>query len=146
MPKLGLLTYPGVEIAGKLEIVPTYEVGFPESIIETHDIVLNWIQHEDAVRLLPDRTPNSYKTSYGRVFVVAGSIGMTGAATLASEAVLRVGAGLVTLGIPASLNQVLEMKLTEVMTIPLPETDQGSIALAAESQIGEYIDRNKQYF
>lgn len=143
LPKLGLLTYPGVEIAGKLEIVPTYEVGFPESIIETHDIVLNWIQHEDAVRLLPDRTPNSYKTSYGRVFVVAGSIGMTGAATLASEAVLRVGAGLVILGIPASLNQVLEMKLTEVMTIPLPETDQGSIALAAESRIGEYIDRNE---
>ena len=66
---------------------------------------------------------------------------MTGAAALASESVLRVGAGLVTLGIPASLNQVLEVKLTEVMTLPLPETNQGSIALAAESDIKEYIDR-----
>ena len=139
LPKLGLLTYPGVASTGGLEIVPTYEVGFPESIIATHNISLNWMQREDAVRLLPDRIPDSYKTNYGRVFVVAGSIGMTGAAALASESVLRVGAGLVTLGIPASLNQVLEVKLTEVMTLPLPETNQGSIALAAESEIEEYI-------
>lgn len=143
LPKLGLLTYPGAEIAGKLEIIPTHEVGFPEYIIETHDITLNWVQHEDAVRLLPDRASDSYKTNCGRVFVVAGSTGMTGAAALASEAVLRAGAGLVTLGIPASLNLALEVKLTEVMTLPLPETDQGSIALAAESQIREYVDRTK---
>ncbi|HIC16665.1 TPA: NAD(P)H-hydrate dehydratase [Candidatus Poribacteria bacterium] len=143
LPKRGLLTYPGAEIAGNLEIIPAHEVGFPESIIETHDVALNWTQHEDVERLLPDRPPNSHKTNYGRVFVVAGSTGMTGAAALASEAVLRVGAGLVTLGIPASLNLALEVKLTEVMTLPLPETDQGSIALAAESQIGEYVDRTK---
>ena len=70
---------------------------------------------------LPVRPRTAHKGDAGRVTVVAGSVGMTGAASLTSEAALRSGAGLVTLGLPESLNDIAEVKLTEVMTLPLPE-------------------------
>jgi NAD(P)H-hydrate epimerase len=59
---------------------------------------------------------------------------------MTSEAALRVGAGLVTLGIPESLNAIMEMKLTEVMTLPLPETDYSSLAYDAYDGIMEFVD------
>ena len=77
------------------------------------------------------------------MLVVAGSTGMTGAAALASEAALRAGAGLVTLAIPKSLNPILEVKLSEVMTLPLPETEAGSLAKSAAPAILEYAEKTK---
>jgi NAD(P)H-hydrate epimerase len=62
---------------------------------------------------------------------VAGSVGKTGAAALCSLAALRVGAGLVTLALPESLNDAMEAKLTEVMTVPLPETEERTLSRAA---------------
>ena len=67
---------------------------------------------------LSPRPSSSHKGTYGRVLVVAGSTGMTGAAALASEAALRAGAGLVTLATPKHLNPILENLLPEVMTRP----------------------------
>ncbi len=72
-------------------------------------------------KLIP-RKKNTHKGSYGRVLVLAGSPGMTGAAYLCCKAALKSGSGLVTLGIPKSLNFIMETKLTCVMTHPLPET------------------------
>ena len=77
--------------------------------------------------LLPDRPLDSHKGDYGKVLVVAGSRGMSGAAYLASEAALRSGSGLVYLAIPESINDILEAKTTEVITIPLAETSEGTI-------------------
>ncbi len=77
------------------------------------------------VKTLPkiaDRKPDTHKGDYGRILVLAGSCGMTGAACLCSSAALRAGAGLVTLGIPESLHGIVASKLTCVMTHPLPET------------------------
>ena len=68
---------------------------------------------------------------------------MTGAAALTSAGALRVGAGLVTLGTPKSLNSILEVKLTEVMTLPLPETTEGSLALEAKTDIIEAVEQSK---
>ena len=92
---------------------------------------------------MPSRPPFSHKGSYGRVLVVAGSTGMTGAAALASEAALRAGAGLVTLATPKHLNPILEGLLPEVMTLPLPETDAGSLAVSATSTILEFAEKTK---
>ncbi len=72
-------------------------------------------------KLIP-RKKNTHKGNYGRVLVLAGSPGMTGAAYLCCKAALKSGSGLVTLGVPKSLNFVMETKLTCVMTHPLPET------------------------
>jgi len=84
---------------------------------------------------LPTRKSNTHKGSYGRVLVLAGSPGMTGAAYLCSKAALRSGSGIVTLGIPESLNPVMEVKLTCVMTRPLPETKAATLSNKARNEI-----------
>ena len=79
--------------------------------------------------LLPKRTPAMHKGDCGRVFLIAGSVGMTGAATLSAMGALRCGSGLVTVGTPAEAQPILATKLTEAMTLPLPED---GISLAKE--------------
>ena len=104
---------------------------------------MNWTTAAQASEWVPPRPSASHKGSYGHVLVVAGSTGMTGAAALASEAALRAGAGLVTLAIPKHLNPTLEGLLPEVMTLPLPETDTGSLAVSATSTILEFAEKTK---
>jgi len=91
--------------------------------------------------LLKPRPPQTHKGDVGHVFIIAGSVGLTGAATLCSLGALRVGAGLVTLGIPESLNDILEVKLTEVMTKPLPETKDRSLSLQALPELVSVIEQ-----
>jgi NAD(P)H-hydrate epimerase len=105
---------------------------------------------------LKKRERHSHKGDFGHVFILAGSRGLTGAAALCANACLRSGAGLATLGIPASLNIAMESKLTEVMTYPLAETRYGSLSLKSKKNIletanasdvvimGPGISRNKE--
>jgi NAD(P)H-hydrate epimerase len=83
------------------------------------------ISSVDARNGLRIRVGNEHKNSVGRVLVIAGSKGMTGAAVLAASSALRSGSGIVTLLSPESLNNIYEVKLTEVMTYPLPDGDKG---------------------
>lgn len=76
----------------------------------------------------PARSVDAHKGTCGNVLIVAGSRGMSGAAYLAGKACLRAGAGLVTVACPESINTVLEVKTTCVMTRPLPETSEGTLA------------------
>ena len=140
LPKRGLLMHPGAELAGKLEVV---DIGFPEQVVDPQDIKVHWTTATQASQWVPSRPPASHKGSYGRVLVVAGSTGMTGAAALASEAALRAGAGLVTLATPKHLNPILEGLLPEVMTLPLPETEAGSLTVSATSAILEFAEKTK---
>ena len=140
LPKRGLLVHPGAELAGKLEVA---DIGFPEQVINAQNIKVHWTTAAQASQWVPLRPSASHKGTYGRVFIVAGATGMTGAAALASEAALRAGAGLVTLGIPKHLNPILEGLLPEVMTLPLPETDTGSLAPSATTTILEFAERTK---
>ena len=84
---------------------------------------------------LNPRKRNSHKGSYGRVLVLAGSPGLTGAAYLCSKAALRSGSGIVTLGVPESLNPIMEAKLTCVMTHPLPETKASTLSNKGKKKI-----------
>ena len=97
LPKRGNLIQPGASLTGRLEVA---DIGFPPSVIDAQNIQINWTQPSDAARLLPSRPTHSHKGTYGRVFVAAGSTGMTGAAAMTSAGALRVGAGLVTLSEP----------------------------------------------
>ncbi|MGB2599930.1 MAG: ADP/ATP-dependent (S)-NAD(P)H-hydrate dehydratase, partial [Candidatus Omnitrophota bacterium] len=94
------------------------------------------------IKKLPARREDSHKGDYGRVFVVAGSPGMTGAAFLCCEGALRSGSGLVTNGIPESLNPIMEIKLTECMTLPLTETQGQTLGVAAEKQILDFSGKS----
>jgi len=72
---------------------------------------------------IPKRLPNTHKGDYGKIFIVAGSKGLTGAAILSSQAALKSGGGLLTLGCCDSLNSIFETVLHEVMTYPMPDND-----------------------
>jgi ADP-dependent NAD(P)H-hydrate dehydratase / NAD(P)H-hydrate epimerase len=86
------------------------------------------------------RKPSSHKGDFGHVFIIAGSRRFSGAAVLSAEAALRCGAGLVTLGIPESINSaVIKIKPKEAMTLPLPETAEGTLSAAGYKKILAFI-------
>lgn len=85
---------------------------------------------------LSRRNKNAHKNTFGHVLMLAGSARMLGAAVLASLACMRSGSGLVTLGIPKSLNLTAQKKISPmIMTLPLDETNEGTLAFQAFSQI-----------
>ncbi|MFW5857398.1 MAG: NAD(P)H-hydrate dehydratase [Planctomycetota bacterium] len=86
---------------------------------------------------LPSRADDAHKGVCGRVLIIAGSQGMTGAGALASEAALRSGAGMVTWAIPESLSVIAEIKCTEVITWPIPGTEMGAPAIEARELLAE---------
>ncbi len=91
-------------------------------------------------RLL-QRKPDSHKKDFGHVFVVAGSPRYSGAGVLCAEALMRTGAGLVTLGIPESLNNaIIKIKLKEVMTLPLAETKDGVLGTSCYKKINDFCE------
>lgn len=87
------------------------------------------------------REPAAHKGSFGHVLVLAGSTGFAGAACLAAEGALRIGAGLVTLGVPRSLLPVVAAKLTACMTHPFREVPGGAFALGALPEILAFAAR-----
>ncbi|MDQ7797879.1 MAG: NAD(P)H-hydrate dehydratase [Candidatus Edwardsbacteria bacterium] len=136
--KTGLLFHPGKELAGRVIVA---DIGFPEKCLAEQKINVHLAGHQMARNWLPARKPDAHKGSCGTVLVLAGSAGMTGAAGLASNSAMRSGAGLVCLGVPESLNDILEAKLTEVITKPLPETRNRTLSLAALERILKLIDK-----
>ena len=79
------------------------------------------LSHEDVLSFLPDRPINAYKGNFGRVLLLCGSLGYTGAAAMAAMGALRSGAGLVYLGVPESIYAIEAGKLLEPIVFPLPE-------------------------
>lgn len=81
------------------------------------------LNHKDVLNILPDRSPESHKGDYGKILLLCGSQGYTGAAALAAMGALRSGAGLVYLGVPECIYTIEAMKLTEAIVFPLPENN-----------------------
>lgn len=132
LPKPGLFSFPGAERAGKVTIV---DIGIPDHLAES--VTRELITADWARTILPKRPLNANKGSFGRVLVAAGSINYIGAACLACNSAIRVGAGLVTLATAASLQPVLASKLTEVTYFPLPESQPGIVSPKAAELIGQ---------
>lgn len=132
LPKLGLLLEPGADYAGQLTIA---DISLPNVLVEKAAPQRHLITTEMVKEWLPSRPSPAHKGNFGRVLVVAGSRGMTGAACLAGEGALRAGAGLVMVAVPETLHDILEAKLTEVMTTPLPDTGIGSLSKGARERI-----------
>ena len=123
--KLGQTLYPGAEYQGNLEVVG---IGFSETTYAK--LIFPYLLGCDQafVGVLPKRSADSHKGTYGHVLVVAGSRGKTGAAVMAATAAARVGAGLVTLAIPASEYSQAAARLLEVMQAPLEANGLGEFA------------------
>jgi len=95
---------------------------------------------KDVPKIL-QRSPDTHKGDYGRIFILAGSVGMTGAACLCSMAALRAGAGIVTLGFPESLHGIIATKLTCVMTHPLRQTHLKTLSELGRQDILDFSQR-----
>ena len=116
--KVGHVLPPGKIACGEVQVAG---IGLSADVLDAIDPYAETLTSLEAANLVPVRRWDAHKGTTGRLFVVAGSVGKTGAAALTSMAALRAGAGLVTLGCPESLNDILEVKLTEAMTLPLAE-------------------------
>lgn len=130
--KIGHGSYPGAGYVGKLEVV---DIGIPHRARPSaNDAPVQLIDFRSAQALLPLRTATGHKGRFGHLLVVAGSPGKSGAAALAGNAAVRSGCGLVTVAVPASIHDILEVKLTEGMTLPLAD-DNGLLTAAALPQL-----------
>lgn len=126
--KTGHMLYPGKELTGTLEVI---DIGIPGFIARKENICTHLIEESTIKSMFKPRTPQSHKGTYGHLLIVAGSTGKSGAAALASNAAMACGAGLVTLAVPESINSIMEVKVTEPMTFPLPESSKGHISHTA---------------
>lgn len=99
----------------------------------------NILHHVDVLNILPDRDPWGHKGNFGKVLLLCGSRGFTGAAYLAAMGALRTGAGLVFLGVPDSIYTIEAVKLNEAIVFPLPDRN-GTLSRSA---IPEILDRAK---
>ena len=98
------------------------------------------INHQDVLSWLPDRKSWSHKENFGRILLLCGSVGYTGAAAMAALGALRTGAGLVYLGVPESIYAIEAVKLTEPIIIPLAD-DYGKLGQDSLHRISELLPR-----
>lgn len=98
------------------------------------------LNHEQVLSFLPDRNPWAHKGDFGRVLLLCGSRGCTGAAAMAAMGALRSGAGLVYLGVPESIYSIEAVKLTEPVAFPLPEDD-GKLSLLSTGKIRQMLPK-----
>jgi len=136
LPKLGLYQSHGIDLAGEITIV---DIGIPPAYIEAVASRTILITAKEVQAHLPRRHPSSHKGTFGHAGIIAGSVGKTGAAAMAARAALRIGAGLVTVATPSSVNDVLEAKLLEAMTVPMPETKARTFARTALERLVSFM-------
>ena len=127
-PKVCLAFPPAAELSGEIHVIP---IGSPDSLIEERSKQnLSWVTESDCRFVVAPRPVGSNKGAYGHALIIAGSVGKAGAAALAGRSALRAGAGLVTVATAASAQPLVAQSMLELMTIPLAETQVGSIDLA----------------
>jgi hydroxyethylthiazole kinase-like uncharacterized protein yjeF len=140
-PKPANVLPPAANYNGELIVAG---IGSPVELIEEAKSQLFVIEAADARRWLVQTryTPDSYKNTHGHALVIAGSRGFTGAAALCGNAAMRAGAGLVTVGTPASSQPSVAMQvMPEVMTTALAETDRGAVSDEAVDFVLKFSER-----
>jgi NAD(P)H-hydrate epimerase len=136
LPKLGLYQGHGIDLSGAVRIV---DIGIPSAYIESLHTRTVLMTPGFVKASLPVRRPSHHKGTFGHAGIIAGSVGKTGAAAMAAKAALRIGAGLVTVAVPSSANDILESKLLEAMTIPMPETKAKTFARTAHDRLAAFM-------
>ena len=96
------------------------------------------LDHQKVLSVLPDRKADSHKGNYGKILLLCGSTGFTGAVALAAMGALRSGAGLVYVGVPESIYAIEAVKLTEAIVFPLPDED-GKLSSKSIPTIRKYM-------
>ncbi|MFZ1030809.1 MAG: NAD(P)H-hydrate dehydratase [Candidatus Acidiferrales bacterium] len=126
-PKSGMIGGASGNFVGQLKV---HDIGSPPELIEevgTSDV--RWVDGREVSKFAQPRRADGNKGSYGHALIVAGSVGKSGAAVLASWAALRTGAGLVTVATPDAVLPIVAAHTPEIMTEPMPATEAGTISL-----------------
>lgn len=135
--KAGLLLPPGRDLAGDVIVAPI-------SIPEEEDVIVKspffLPEDDDLLDLLPFRARDAHKGDFGKLLIIAGSRGMSGAARLAADAALRSGVGLVKVAAPESIRAEIAGYAPEIMTIGLPETSAGCISAEALEVLSDVLE------
>ncbi|MXY17851.1 MAG: NAD(P)H-hydrate epimerase [Acidobacteria bacterium] len=128
-PKIPLVFTPGSTFAGDVYVA---EIGIPERVIDgVAGPRLDLVTPASVQALIPERAEDAHKGTFGHVLIVAGSLGRTGAASLAGIGALRSGAGLVTVAVPRSCVPAVAAAAPEYMTLPLEEEAEGMVGVGA---------------
>lgn len=133
LAKVGQLVDQGGSYTGWLIV---HDIGIPEDILRTQKLDTETIDALFVKNVLPRRREDGHKGDFGKDYILAGSVGFTGAPVFAARACVRTGAGLVTVGTPAAAWPVVAGKCMEEMPYPLPDQD-GKLSAAARGSILE---------
>jgi ADP-dependent NAD(P)H-hydrate dehydratase / NAD(P)H-hydrate epimerase len=131
-PKICHVFPPGEDFVGELAVVP---ISIPPRLFEDERWKVDLVEKKNIRPYFGKRKKDTHKGSYGHLFVLAGSLGKTGAAVMAAKSALRLGAGLVTVGTPESCLPIIARAVIELMTEALPETEAKTLSPKALPRI-----------
>jgi NAD(P)H-hydrate epimerase len=137
--KPGLFIQPGRDFAGEVVVG---EIGLTKGKGEINTIMLEMADHKSIRSILPERPNDAHKGTFGRVLIVAGSINYPGAAMLAGISAYRIGAGLVTMAVPAPIQSLVAPGLPEATWVVLPH-EMGVISEGAADVIKEEFSNSE---
>ena len=137
-PKLAFLTESGSDIAGRVEVI---DIGIPEKIKKSVIKSDFEVQSTFFVDCNQQNLSIAHKNTFGHLLVIAGSVGMTGAAFLTAKAAISSGCGLVTLALPRSALQLIAPAIPSCMTFPLEDNGQGFFIEKSADILLEKIDK-----
>jgi ADP-dependent NAD(P)H-hydrate dehydratase / NAD(P)H-hydrate epimerase len=126
-PKMGMIVGASGNHVGQLCVCDISSP--PELIEEIGQSNVRWIDAREVSKFAVPRRADGNKGNYGHALIVAGSVGKSGAAVLASWAALRVGAGLATVATPEPVLPIVAAHTPEIMAEPLPATEAGTVSM-----------------
>ena len=135
-PKPALIFEPAAAHAGQWRVIP---IGIPDEAVEAQGSKTSWQEADCMDGLLAPRARDAHKGKLGHVLVIAGAPGRAGAAVLAARGALRGGAGLVTVGCPASIRSEIAVQQAEVMTEPLMESSEGFLSAGSAARVQDLL-------
>ena len=128
LPKPGHYVGHGGAVCGQLTVA---DIGIPADVVDGMDYPVTAVDAGLVRSFLPRRDPMAHKGDFGKVHILGGSVGYTGAPVLAARAALRTGSGLVSLSVPSSIYAITAVKCDEVMPAPLPCGEDGMVSETA---------------
>lgn len=131
-PKIAHVFPPAEEFIGELVVA---DISMPSFLFDKERLNLELVEKKTIQPYFKRRKSDAHKGTYGHLFLLSGSLGKTGAAVMAGKAALRMGAGLVTVGTPESCLPIVARSMIELMTEPLAETEEKTLASQALKKI-----------
>ncbi|UCC40563.1 MAG: NAD(P)H-hydrate dehydratase [Candidatus Aminicenantes bacterium] len=131
-PKVAHVFPPSEEYVGELVVA---DISIPPRLFDDDKLKFELVEKQTFLPYFKKRRKGTHKGTYGHLFILSGSLGKTGAAVMAAKAALKMGAGLVTVGIPKSCLSIVARSMVELMTEPLPETPEKTPSFEALEKV-----------